>query len=118
MHTEIAISDHRSMKYFRYFALLAQEMDVRIDEAFLVQLLRTVEIYRSILQAPSEEPANQMCGNVCSTYSSQVYSHTFFFSPPTHSSVFDFQLPELLEQFSAAMIYFEMLVINPFKIRV
>lgn len=39
-------------------------------------------------------------------------------SDSVRSTVFDFQLPELLEQFSADMIYFEMLVINPMKIRV
>lgn len=44
-------------------------MDIRIDEAFLVQLLRTMEIYRTIMQPADAKPANQMyAAHKCSMY--------------------------------------------------
>ena len=61
--TECTHTDHLSVKYFRYFALLAQEMDIRIDEAFLVQCLHMLEIYSDFNQqhAKKKEKMYDLC---------------------------------------------------------
>ena len=83
-------------------------MDIRIDEEFLVHLLRTVELYRSYISPVTTKPASHLYDTLAPFTGMLTQRRT----------VFDFQLPELLDQFSADMIYFEMLVINPFKLRV